>query len=170
MVAVAALIAGMLTIASAPPASACAPLTKRQVFRALRAGNMETVTLRTFHLDVKLPKTVAIGEVAKIKVNVTRPADEDPIGLGVPTPRPTTQPAEDAIVGVGLMIGNVFLPGAALTDAKGDAVVKIKIEPWAPAAPVNVSIYAWRVAYNNACLTVQEDGYEAMPRAFKTTD
>jgi hypothetical protein len=170
------------SIALAPSASACgAQMTRREVFRAMRSGDlarsggaMETATLRTFHLEVKQDKKVyKIGDIAKIDVNVTRPANEDPLGEGTPMPwtdRPYVQAAEGAIVGVGLHIGRVFLPGAALTDANGDAKIRIKIENYAPANTViDASVYAWRIVQETQCLTIQEDGYKILPAMGKTT-
>jgi len=169
MLAAVALCAGFLMVASAPNATACAPLTRKDVFKGLRAGTMETVSLRLLHMDLKFPKAVAIGNVATIKATVTRPAKEDPAGNGIPMERPYTQPAEDVIVGIGLSIGRVFLPGAGITDAEGKTTVKITIEEWAPAGKtVHASAYAWRVVQSTPCLTVQEDGYTARPDAFRT--
>jgi hypothetical protein len=138
-----------------------------------RSGGMETLTLRTFHLEVKQYKKVyAIGDIAKIDVTVTRPANEDPLGEGQPMPwdeRPYVEPAADAIVGVGLHIGRVFLPGAAMTDANGLAKIRIKIERYAPAnQTIDASVYAWRVVQTTQCLTIQEDGYKAMPGTGRT--
>lgn len=166
-----ALLAGSLTFSAAGTAKACGgSMSRSAAFALMRDGGLETITARTFYIEAKLPKTVAIGDIAKIKVTVTRPADEDPAGNGIPTPRPTTMPAADAIVGIGLHIGPVFLPGAAITDEEGKATVKIKIESYAPANTlVDASAYAWRVALTLPCATVQEDGYRTYPRALRTT-
>ena len=180
------LMIGATIVMAAPTAGACGQaLTKRQVFNAMRNGDMqngnlafrgamETATLRTFHLEVEQPKkTWKIGETAVINVTVTRPANEDPLGEGEPMPwteRPYIEPAPGAIVGVGLHIGRVFLPGAAITDENGLAKVRIKIENYAPAGKVvDASVYAWRVLQETQCLTVQEDGYKIMPGTAKTT-
>jgi hypothetical protein len=124
----------------------------------------------TFDLDVAPVKPVyKIGETVKIDVTVTRPAKEDPLGNGIPMDRPVVKPAEDVIVGVGLHIGRVFLPGAAITDANGVAHVKIKIESYAPAGQTaDVSFYAWRIVQETTCATIQEYGYKSAPHMFKT--
>ena len=169
LLAAAALLAASMIVTAAPSASACAPMTKRDVFKGLRAGTMETMSLRTLNIDITWPKVVEVGDVAVIKANVTRPAKEDPAGLGIPMERPYVEPAEGVTVGVGLSIGQVYLPGAGMTDAKGNTTIRIKLEPWTPRGKkVNASSYAWRVAYYNQCLTIQEDGYTAAPGAFKT--
>lgn len=169
LLAASALLAGAFVVTSAGPASACG---RQWVFDGLRAGNMETIALRTFHVEIHpKSKKYNLGEVAKIAVKVTRPAKEDPGGNGIEFEPPFSEPAEDVVVGVGLSIGRVYLPGAAITDANGEATVRIKIESWAPAGKwAAASAYAWKIAHQNQCLTVQEDGYTADPRFFKTTD
>jgi len=181
----ATLMAGALTVVSAAPASACKQaVTNRSVFRAMRSGDdsldagvvrasggMEQVALLTFNLDVgKTKPAYEIGDVVPIDVTVTRPAKEDPLGNGVPMERPYVEPAEGVIVGVGLHIGRVFLPGAAITDANGVAKVRIKLEDWAPAGvKVDASMYAWKVVYEMPCATVMEYGYRTMPGLLRTS-
>ncbi|HEV3473520.1 MAG TPA: hypothetical protein VG408_10030 [Actinomycetota bacterium] len=178
---VATLVATGIVAASPSPAQACRKMTRTYVFDQMRAGtlgtessdsgSLETVTLRTFNLDVTAPKVAEIGTTVTIKVLVTRPAKEDPLGQGIPMDRPFVEPAPEVIVGVGLSVGNVFLPGAAMTDEDGLAKVKITIQDYAPAnKTVNMSVYAWKVAQQTPCLTVQEDGYKVVPDAFRTTD
>lgn len=182
LLAVASMLLGA-SVVMAPTASACgaAAYSRGDVFSALRKGNdparsgnaMETLTLRSFHVEVVQDKKVYnIGDIAKFEVTVTRPANEDPAGEGNPMPwgeRPYVQPAPGAIVGIGLHIGRVFLPGAALTDDKGVAKIRIKIENYAPANTiVDASVYAWRVVQTTQCLTIQEDGFKVMPRTART--
>lgn len=173
------LLAGAVVVAAPTSASACgvATLTRKDVFRAMRngkmanAGAMETMSLKTLNLDYKADKKIyKVGSIAEVKVNVTRPAKEDPAGQGIPMDRPYVEPAEGITVGVGLSIGRVFLPGAAITDANGDALVRIKIESYAPANQwADVSVYAWRVIQETPCMTVQEYGYSTAPRMFRTS-
>ena len=180
----AATLMATFTVISASPASACRQATtKRSVFRAMESGQdldagvvrtsggMEQVSLLTFNLEIgKVKSAYEIGDVVPINVTVTRPAKEDPLGNGIPMERPYVEPVEGVIVGVGLSIGRVFLPGAAITDANGVAKVRIKIEDYAPAGVrVDSSIYAWRVVYEMPCATVQEYGYQALPGMFKTS-
>ncbi|MDQ3962484.1 MAG: hypothetical protein M3277_00980 [Actinomycetota bacterium] len=154
---VATLVAAGLVAIAPSPAYAC--------------GGVEQVTLRTFNLDVTPPKVAEIGTTVTVKVLVTRPAKEDPLGQGIPMDRPFVEPAPDVIVGVGLSVGNVFLPGAALTNEQGVAKVKITMQNYAPANKrVDMSVYAWKVLQQTPCLTVQEDGFKVLPDAFRTTD
>ena len=180
----ATLMAGALTVVSAAPAGACRQaVTKRDVFNTMRSGQsldagvvrasggMEQVALLTFNLEIgKTKPTYEIGDVVPIDVTVTRPAKEDPLGNGIPMDRPYFEPAEGVIVGVGLHIGRVFLPGAAITDANGVAKVRIKLEDWAPAGvKVDASMYAWKVVYEMPCATVMEYGYRTMSGMLRTT-
>lgn len=177
----ATVVAGAFTALAPSTAGACgATVRNRDVFRAMRndtlaagpvrAGAMETIALRTLHLEYEADKKVyKVGEVATIKVTVTRPAKEDPLGQGIPMDRPYVEPAVGVNVGVGLSIGRVFLPGAGLTDENGEALVKIKIENYAPAGKwADASAYAWKIVQATTCGTVQEDGFRIQPRMFRT--
>lgn len=179
----ATMMAGALSVVVVSPASACArSVRKADVFRAMRHGQsmdtgvvsassgMETVSLLTFNLEIgKVKPVYEIGETVKLDVTVTRPAKEDPLGNGIPMDRPYVEPAEGVIVGVGLHIGRVFLPGAAITDAQGVAHIQIKIESYAPAGKwSDTSIYAWKVLQDTTCASIQEYGYASAPHMFKT--
>ena len=137
---------------------------------AFACGGVETLSLKTFHLEVQANKKVyKIGETANIKVTVTRPAEEDPLGNGIPMERPYVEPAPDVNIGVGLAIGRVFLPGAGITDENGVAIVRIKIERYAPRNQwADASAYAWKVLHEMPCATVQEDGFRMTPQMFRT--
>ena len=141
------------------------------VNRALRNGAMETATLRTFDVEATIKKKIVNrGSYAEIEILVTRPAKEDPLGEGEPLPieRPIVEPAPDVYVGVGLYVGNVFLPGFGITGPDGIAKARIKIESYAPSNTIaDVSIYAWKVLQDTPCLTIQEDGYRQYPAMFK---
>ncbi len=131
--------------------------------------SMETVTLNTLHVDIgRLARKYQKREVVKVKVKVSRPSENDPIGLGISLDRPVSEPAADVNVGIGISIGRVFLPGYALTNQKGKATVGIKIERYAPAGKMaHLQAFAYKERANTPCLIVEEQGYEAMPNAFK---
>ena len=178
VVTVATLVAAGLVAAAPSPAQACRKVTRASVFEQMRtggfgsgdSGGMEQVTLRTFDLEVTPPKIAKIGSTITVKVLVTRPAKEDPAGQGIPMERPFVEPASEVIVGVGLSIGYVFLPGAAMTNQDGIAKVKIIMQDYAPAdKKVDMIVYAWKILQQTPCATVQEDGYEVIPSAFRTT-
>lgn len=142
--------------------------------RCGRSSARNEYKFETFHVEYKFEKKLyAIGETVRVKVNVTTPAKKDPLGEGIPLPieRPFVQPVEGALVGVGLQIGRVYLPGGMLTDADGNATVQIKLESYAPRNTwADASIYASkeRVADPARCAVIVDYGYAVAPRAFRT--
>lgn len=159
-----ALLAALLALAPVSGAAAC---SGRNVRSMLRAGASEVVALRTYHLEVEADKKAyKVGDTAKINVKVTRPAHEDPAGLGIPIDPPESFPAEDVNVGMGLRIGNVYLFGYSRTNADGLAVVKIQIKSYTPAGKASADAFAWRTAVDTTCAKVEENGYREMPNLF----
>lgn len=174
----AGLTAALLAPSAAPAASSsgmrCAGRASKINESFLRDGSrsnqMEQVSLKTFHIEAKpTAKIVPVGDTIKVKTNVTRPAQEDPLGQGIPMDRPYVTPAEGVNVGVGLLIGDVFLPGFAITDENGDAVIKIKIERYVKPGPVDAAFYAWNVVQETPCATIQENGFRPFSDFFKVT-
>jgi hypothetical protein len=89
---VAAALVGAATWAA--PAAA-APVPCRSAATAhLRGDLRETIRLRTFHVVAEpLAESFPVGTAAKIRITVTRPAHEDPAGLGVELePPPASSP------------------------------------------------------------------------------
>lgn len=162
---VTAILAGIMAFASSAPAQAC---STRGVRSGVRSGVLlETVGLRTYHLEVKPDKKFyQVGDTAQVHVTVTRPAKEDPLGEGIPIDPPQSFPAEDVNVGIGLRIGDVFLFGHNMTDAQGRTTVKVKIAGYAPAGKASADAYAWRTAVDTPCARVEENGYTAVPNIF----
>ena len=159
-----ALLATLLALAPVSGAAAC---SQRNVRSMLRAGATEVVALRTYHLEVEADKKAyKVGDTAKINVTVTRPAHEDPVGLGVPIDPPQSFPAEDVNVGLGLRVGNVYLFGYSRTNADGLAVVKVPIKSYTPAGKAMADAFAWRAAVEAPCFKVEENGYREMPNLF----
>lgn len=106
-----------------------------------------TVPLRNFKVEAKWQKsTVSVGDTATMKVLVTRTAEEDPVtdeGHPYPTGRPMDEPAEDVVVGMSMLVGNVFLSSAgAVTNSEGEADVKIKIKNYTRPGIGNSRVYA----------------------------
>ncbi|HET7483039.1 MAG TPA: hypothetical protein VFK89_09275 [Actinomycetota bacterium] len=154
--ALAVALATVIAVAGVPGVSTAAP-----------CGDA-TVPLRTFKVVSKwVKKSYAIGETAKLKVNVTRLADQDPVtsdGIDWPTGRPMDEPAPDVSVGVGMMVGDVYLTGGAITDADGNAVVKVPIADYTKPGKGNSRIYAEKIAIkdfpSSACrVVIKEFGY-----------
>ncbi|MGH2731249.1 MAG: hypothetical protein ACRDJI_11665 [Actinomycetota bacterium] len=131
---------------------------------------MDRIGLRTYHIEAKPDaKQYAIGDVAKVKVTVTRPADEDPAGQGQPTPRPTSEPAEGVRVGMSGWVKRTYFYGfGALTDAEGKTTVKMKIPNYTKPGWAYVEAGAERfVVFVPPCWNVYEEGYAEWPRFFK---
>jgi hypothetical protein len=168
------MVAGAL-VAAAPssPAGACSSSNVqilKQGIRSARSGSNETVALRTLHIEAKVPKKVyKVGEIIKMPVEVTRPAKEDPLGQGIPMDRPYVMPAEGVNLGVGLVIGDVFLPGFGVTDEEGKVTVQIRVEKWVKPAVANASFYSWKTQVESVCARVEEFGFRPYPSFFKVT-
>lgn len=154
----ATLIAASMNAITAAPASACTA--------------MEGASLLTFHVEVAKTKvTYRIGEVVKMRLTVTRPAKEDPLGQGTPMDRPYFEPVEGAVIGIGTEVGDVYLSGTGTTSSDGTAEVKIKIENFAtPGEWANTDVYARKTVVSSPCATIEEYGHSQVDRQFRTTD
>jgi hypothetical protein len=130
----------------------------------------ETIRLRTFHIQAE-PQAASseIGTTAKIDITVTRPAHQDPADLGVELEPPASMPAENVIVGIGIHVGQVFIPGFSRTNADGKATVAMKLPRYMRPGMASMSVYAWNVVHESPCLRVEEDGYAQYPDAFEVT-
>ena len=171
-----ALVVGALFMGGTPvtakPAGSAAPIPcKRHALKVLSGQrSMETVSLRDFWIEPKVKKkTYKIGETVTFPVHVSRPAEQDPFGLGIPTDPGSIGPVDGANIGVGLLVGDVFLPGFAITDAGGDAVIKVKIESYVKPAVVDAAFYSWKIVQDTPCLRIEENGFRAVASMFKIT-
>lgn len=127
---------------------------------------MEQVPLRTFRVQAKAPKTAVLGGTVSISVVVTRPAEQDPLGQGIPIEGIDPKPAAGVNVGVGLLVGDAFFPGFATTDDAGKATLKVKIQDHGSPGPVDASFYAWKTQADTPCARVDEVGYRSYPKFF----
>lgn len=154
LVTIGALIASVLTTGALSPVSAAG------------CGAMETVSLKTFKIEAKpRKKHYRVGETIIFDAKVVRPNDDDPLGLGVPMDGVEKQPAEEVNIGAGLIIDDVFLSGFAVTDEKGKATIKIKVEKYAKPGTADAAFYAWKVQVDTPCLRVEENGFRPYPEA-----
>ena len=133
-----------------------------------------TFPVRSFHVDWKWDKKAyKIGETAKLAMTVTRPSDKDPVsddGQPLPVDRPTTTPAEDVTVGVGIYVGDVFLSGGGITDAEGKVTAKVKITSYTKPGSADMTIYAFkRYLTETRCVYIQEFEYIHTEGVFKVT-
>jgi hypothetical protein len=139
-----------------------------------KASARNEYRFETYHVEYEFDKKLyAVGETVTAKVNVTTPAKKDPLGEDIPLPieRPLAEPVEGALVGVGIHLGRVYLPGGAFTDADGNATVAIKLESYAPRNSwADVGIYASKTRFEDpaGCVIIVEYGYASVPRAFRT--
>ena len=163
----AAIVLALLPIAPAQAATTedCAPADVR---RMMRNGELETIVLRTFNVSLKADKKVyKVGQTALVHATVTRPAHEDPLGLGFGWEPFTTFPAENVNVGIGLRVRDVFLFGFAVTDAAGNAHIKIPIKRYAPAGKAIADGFAWKRQAEAPCASLEENGYTSVPGLFE---
>ncbi len=165
----AALVAAFVPISSTVAApSGCSATHVRGLLRD--GGDIETVVLRTYHVVLKpTKKSYRVGETAVIRALVTRPAHEDPAGLGQEIDPPRSFPAEGANVGIGVRVGDVFLFGFAVTDADGKANIEVDILPYTPAGKAFVDGFAWKRQAEAPCAAVEENGYTYAPGLFTVT-
>lgn len=150
------LLAGMLAMAPAAEAKlACA------------STNLEFVYLKTFKLEVKVPKgKFKPGDKVPFPTNVTRPADEDPLGNGIPLPRPHVEAAADVPVVIVAFADDVLLIDYKLTDAKGNVNLALKLPKYMPEGPVSARIYAQKLLRDTNCITIYEVGEMTLGHAF----
>jgi hypothetical protein len=158
-----------VSLSAAPPPVAAAPSVpcRGRVSRHLRNNAMDIVQLRTFTVEIKpLAKTYKIGKPAQVAVVVTRPAHRDPLQLGPEFEPPTSAPAADVSVGVGIHVGEAFVPGFGVTDENGKTTVTIKLPSYMKPGFADLDGYAWKIQFDSPCMTIEEDGYTHMDKAF----
>ncbi len=155
---VAALAAAAAALfATASPASAA--LTPDALLKPSIACGAAVITLYDFTITAEPDKKVyKPGDVAKVKVTVTRPGREDPLGNGIPLNSPHHEPAEDVQVAVGLFIKRTYMYGNGITDSNGEEIVKIRIDRRAPEGSVDAEAAARNVV-NQQCPDIYEVGY-----------
>ena len=145
------------------------PLSGSQATADSCASKLEYLTLNSLHVDAgRLKRSYRRGDVMTLKVRVSRPSENDPVGLGVSMDRPVSNAAENVNVGVGVSVGRVFLLGYGLSNEEGKTTVRVKIERYTPVNKVaHVQVYAYYEQANTPCLVIEEQGYEAIPNAFR---
>ena len=165
--AIAIAIAAVLPVS---PAGAAPVPCRDGALRMLRGDARETIRVRTFYIDAKTQaESYRIGSRAKIDVLVTRPAHEDPLDLDVEYEPPASLPAENVIVGLGVHVGDVFIPGFSRTNAEGKATISMKLPRYVKPGTASITVYAWNILHESPCLRIEEDGYMTYPEAFEVT-
>jgi len=150
------LVTGMLAMTPAAEAKlACA------------STNLEFVYLNTFKLDVKVPKgKFRPGDKVPFPTTVTRPAEEDPLGQGISTPRPMVEPAPEVPVVIVAFADDVLLIDYKLTDANGKVNLALKLPKYMPEGPVSARLYAQKLLQDTNCITIYETGEVTLGHAF----
>ena len=167
---IAATIAGLLLAGLTPSTASSAPIPCRaHAARALRGNTMDIVQVRTFTVEVKTGKAYRIGGRAAIDAVVTRPAHRDPLQVGPEFEPPASAPAADVNVGIGIHVGDVFVPGFGVTDENGEVRVTIKLPSYMRPGTASIDAYAWKIQADTPCLTLEEDGFTHVDKAFAVT-
>lgn len=125
--------------------------------RCMRAATQ----VHAFTVQVEWNKRVfRHTEKAVVTVTVTRPAPEDPLGLGIPLDPPMTVPVEGANVWTSVLTGRYPFPyGYGRTDADGKVRFKIALNLLKQAGPYDVSHYANVYTNQGGCPDIEEWGY-----------
>ena len=137
------LLALVLIVAVPPaPAARAAPAAPSAPSAQAHCADVK-VPLRNLKIEAKwADKTVRVGDTARLKLHVTRTADEDPVTEEPwPTGRPMEEPVEGVELGLALFVGNVYLNGAGFTDAEGGAVIPVRIQSYTRAGTGRTFIY-----------------------------
>ena len=153
---------------SAGASAATAPAPCGAAGRNARQDSaFEIVKLHTLHVEMKARKPVyKRGQVALIDMKVSRPAKQDPAGLGQDIDPPRSEPASDVDVGIGAFPGDVYLYGTGVTDDKGQTTIKIEIPSYTPKGPVPARALAQKEIVNIPCLVIYEYGYTETKKLF----
>jgi hypothetical protein len=158
LIATLALVTGLLAVAPAAGARAACST----------ASNLEFVYLKTFKLDVQLPKgPFKPGDTVPFPTTVTRPADEDPAGQGLPMPRPHVEAAAEVPVVIVAFAKDVLMIDYKITDAQGKVDLALKLPKYTPAGPVSARIYAQKLLQDTNCVVIYETGELTMGGAFE---
>ena len=141
---------------------AAVPATAAAGWGARCRGSARTF-LHTFTVETKWSKKVyGPGDVAKVVVTVSRPAPEDPAGLGLPLDPPVRQPAEGVNVSTSFQGFFPYVYDVGVTDADGKVAMKLKLPRNANRGPVDSYTYGSIVQNANgpACSDFEEYGYK----------
>lgn len=132
----------------------------------LRGGSLgvacraKATYVHAFHVEAEWVKLVyRRSEKADVTVTVTRPAHEDPAGLGVPTVPPISVPEAGVTVWTTISTGSYPFPyGYGQTDAQGQVHFKIPLKLLKPGA-WDVAHSAEKWTNQGGCPDIVEWGY-----------
>ena len=134
------------------------------------ACSSSVIVLRDLHIEAAPErKKVAPGDKFDVKVTVTRPAHEDPLGQGIEFEPPASFPAEDVTVGLSIYVGErTYFWQVGITDANGEETMRLKVphfseEGWA------LAVASARHWIKSDCPDILEEGYSYYPRFVKVS-
>jgi len=116
----------------------------------------------TFTVETEWQKRVyAPGDKAKLTVTITRPAPEDPAGLGVPLGGPSIQPADGVDVSTAFQGFFPYVFDRSTTNTEGKVNLTLKLPKKTKPGPIDAYTYASKVHNANgpACSDVEEYGF-----------
>ena len=124
------------------------------------ACSSAVLVLRTFHVEAEpSKKVVAPGERFTVKVRVTRPAHEDPLGNGIEFDPPASLPAENVTVGISIWVGDrTYFWQVGVTDENGEDTLQLRVPSNSEEGKALASVSA-RHWIKNDCPDILEDGY-----------
>lgn len=157
---------GLVLALSAPGAAAAS--TAPATGSGGACGNA-LVFLHTLHIEAKPSKKVyQRGETIVAHMWVTRPAEHDPGGNGIPMDRPMVEPAPDVDVGTAMWVGNTYRWAFGVTDEEGHAILKVKMPKDSDTGNVRAAFQAEKIHYsNNGCPDIREVGWREYPNFTK---
>lgn len=131
--------------------------------------NLEFIYLETFKVELtKAPKgQFEPGDTVKFPLTVTRPAERDPLGQGISTPRPVVEPAPEVPVVIVAFADDVLLIDYKLTDQDGKVNLALKLPSYMPSGTVSARIYAQKLLQDTNCITIYEVGELTLGAAFE---
>jgi len=132
------------------------------------ACSADPTRLQTFYVEAEwTKKAYRRSEKASVLLTVTRPADTDPTGYGIPIDRPTSVPAQDVTVTTAVAPERWPPPfGRGITNEDGQVRLKIPLGN-VPRGPQAASHYASYWTNENGCPDIEEWGFLWEDPAFK---
>lgn len=129
---------------------------------------LETIVVESLDVELRAARRrYAPGDVARVRVTVTRPAGSDPAGPGELVDPPASVPAAGVEVGLGVSIGDEYAYGYGVTGDRGITTAKVRIPADAPRKAAHVRALASKRYVNTICANVDEVGFASKRRLFR---
>ena len=132
------------------------------------SGCSSVITLRTLHIEaVPSKKKVHPGDKFTVKVTVTRPAHEDPLGQGIEFEPPVSVPAAGVNVGLSVYVGEwTYFWDVGVTDEDGKETLDLEVPPHSELG-WGLAVASARYWVNQTCPDIMEEGYSYYPKFVK---